>query len=115
MTAVFPTMTQQEQALLLNHDSLFRKAVLLARAALDAMEVADLDYDVITSPLYARLEAGEAVPTQTNLAGAVPVAKENVAAVIAQFKGLVLAWNDPTSVLPLHAEIVGAVNLNGQT
>lgn len=111
--STFASLSPAQQASLLNSDLLLRSAIVAARRAVALMEMASIDYATISQPIFALLDAGTAVPTTTGLAGAVPVPKEQVDAVMTQFATLVATWN-AGAVLVLHVELVGAANLNGQ-
>ena len=110
--ALFTALTSQQQASLQNNDMLVRDAVLKSRIAIAAMKIAALDYTTISQSISATLDAGQVVPPQTGLIGAIPVLPADVDALMTAFQSLITMWDTPT-VRADHAQYVGAINIDG--
>jgi len=80
---------------------------------LTLMQRASVDYSALTQPIYATLDSGTAIPTNTGLAGSVPVTVDQINTMVGNFNSLLSVWNTQ-AVQQLHAAFVGAANLNGQ-
>jgi len=80
-----------------------------ARYLFDAGAVL-LDYANYAAAIVASLDAGALVPNETGLAGAQPLAKEDIQALAADLQNLLAAYATPAKQA-LQAKACGAANL----
>lgn len=113
MSGQYTDLTDTQKAALSNTTLLVIEALLSARKTLTLMQAAALDATVSSSSAISALASGAVLPNPSALAGSGPVTIDQLNQMLTNFNGLCASWNTP-SIQQLHAQFVGAANINGR-
>jgi hypothetical protein len=113
MSGQYSDLTQAQQEAISNTSLLVVEALLSARKTLTLMQTAVLDSTVSSAAAIAALSSGTTIPNPSSLAGSGQISVDQLNQMLANFSGLLSAWNT-TSVQQLHAQFIGAANINGR-
>jgi hypothetical protein len=110
---IFDALSAKEQTAVLNTDKLARTALIKARSAIAAMRIALLDAAATSNPILQQLDNTEVIPTECCLNGAADVPATALLSLLATYQSLLTVWDTDNARL-LHANLVGAVNIDGR-
>ena len=108
--ATFGSLTPAQQAIILNHiDLLIRPSLGQFARLLNLFAALRADGVVQTDALVASLDAGTVIPNTGNLAGAVPMTKEEVQSVDTAVGNILTTYNT-AALRQTYAKLAGAQN-----
>ena len=108
--ATFSSYTAAQQAQILAFMPLFRSAIVGLVASCNGGASLDGTWTAAISPLVTGLDAGTVIPDNTGLAGAMPLAREDVLAIMTAIEGLLATANTPAQRAE-YLKVVGPVNM----
>lgn len=108
--ATFSSYTSAQQAQILAFMPLFRSAIVGLVGACNQGATLDGTWTGAISTLVTGLDAGTVIPDTTGLAGAMPLAREDVLAIMTAIEGLLATANTPAQRAE-YLKVVGPVNM----